>query len=197
MTRNLMILIFVVILTSCLNLTNDYQAKFLPIDSTELNFEKGDCISFKVDSILVGVAIVIDFSKDVGGLWYGLCFTDYLDSVTPELSKIKNQRLVGRKIESSLDRNGFIIGLDIEFINDSCFRDNPDLFKHIGKLTLVCDKIKFGAKGATNDYNDMITVFQYGRERRKTPPDDYRDHLKKLNKFRPDEYFEVKDYIIE
>jgi hypothetical protein len=197
MTKYFLIIIICAILTGCLNQTNDYQAKFLPIDSTELKFKKGDCISFTIDSNLIGAAIVIDFSKDEGGLWYGLCFTDYLDSVQPDLLKIKNQRLVGRKIESSLDNNGYIIGLDTEFVKDSCFLLNVDHIKVIGNLTLKTDKIRLGAQGATKDYKDLISSLQYGRERRKTPPDDYRDHIKKLDKFRPDEYFKVTDYINE
>jgi hypothetical protein len=197
MTKYFLILIICTILTGCLNQTNNYQSKFLPIDSTELKFKKGDCISFTIDNNQIGAAIVIDFSKDEGGLWYGLCFTDYLDTVQPDLSKIKKQRLAGRRIESSLGKNGYIIGFDTEFVNDSCFRLHDDQFKLIGNLTLKTDKIRLGAEGATNDYEDFILSFQYSRERRKTPPDDYRDNIKKLDKFRPDEYFKVTDYINE
>jgi len=190
-------MLFGTILTSCLNRTNDSQAKFLPIDSTELKYKKGDCISFKTEKNLIGIAIVIEFSKDEGGLWYGLCFTDYLDSIQPDLTKIRNQRIVGRRIESSSDKNGFIIGLDTEFVNDSCFQQHTDQFKLIGNLTLNTEKIKLGAQGATNNYISMLISFQNARERRKSPPDDYRDHIKKLDKFRPDEYFKVTDYIYE
>ena len=192
-----LLILFSLISTGCLNQTNRHQSRFLPIDSTELKYKKGDCISFKIDSNLIGAAVVIDYSKDEGGLWYGLCFTDYLDSVQPDITMIKKHRLFGRKIASSLDKNGFIIGLDTEFVNDSCFQLHKDQFKLIGSLILKNDKIKLGAQGATNDYKEMISYFQYGRERRMTSPDDYRDHVKKLDKFRPDEYFKLLDYIHE
>ena len=139
---------------------------------------------------------MIDYLKDEGGLWYGLCFTDYLDSVQPDITMIKKQRLFGRKIASSLDKNGFIIGLDTEFVNDSCFQLHKDQFKLIGSLILKNDKIKLGAQGATKIKRVCLHISNMG-ERRMTSPDDYRDHVKKLDKFRPDEYFKLLDYIHE
>ncbi len=171
------------------------QPKFLPIDQKKLLFQKGDCISFMADSINKGVAIVIDYSKDEGGLWYGLCFTDYLDTLTPKLAQIRDNRIFGRKIESSIDKNGFIIGLDLEFVNDSCFKMNSSKFHKIGNFSLINEKIKNGSYGASNNYSKMLYIFHRGLEKRMTPPDDYREHRTKINNFRPEEYFFLKDYI--
>lgn len=187
-----LIIAVTLLMTGCIE---SNQPKFLPIDPKELIFQKGDCISFNVDSINKGAAIVIDYSKDEGGLWYGLCFTDYLDSLTPNLSQINERKIFGRKIESSLDKNGFIIGLDLEFVNDSCIKLNKTKFQNIGNLSLRNEIIKYGAYGASNDYSKMLYVFHRGIEKRITPPDDYREHRTKLNNFRPEEYFLLKDYI--
>lgn len=197
MTKYIFLLIFIAFLEGCTDQIKDYNTTSLSVDSTEIKYRKGDCISFKINPNKIGAAIVIDYSKDEGGLWYGLCFTDYLDTVQPDLPKIKNHRLVGRKIESSLDKNGYIIGLDAEFVNESCFRKQSDKFKFIGKLNLRIDRIIIGADGATNNFDQMIAAFLKSMERRKSPSDDYRDHVKKLDKFRPDEYFDIKGYIFE
>jgi hypothetical protein len=182
-----------ILISGCV--TESDMPKFLPIDPKEIIFQKGDCIAFNVDSIEKGVAIVIDYSKDEGGLWYGLCFTDYLDTLTPELSQIKDNRIFGRKIESSFDKNGFMIGLDLVFVNESCFKLNPSKFNKIGKFSLRNEKIRIGSECAISVYSKMLFVFHSGRKKRMIPPDDYRAHRTKIRDFRPEEYFLLKDYI--
>ena len=182
-------------LTSCME--EDSRAKFLPIDIKELSYKKGDCVSFQIDSLNYGVGIVVDYSKDEGGLWYGLCFTDYYDTVQADLLKIKDKKIFGRKVESTLDENGFYTGLDIEFVNDSCLKFNESKITTIGNLTLNTKKIKYGSEGATNDYSEMLYTFKYGLEKRILPPDDYREHRTKLNDHRPEEYFTLTDFIID
>jgi hypothetical protein len=188
------IVLILLILVSCLSRNN--RAKLFPIDPSELIYKKGDCLSFQIDSVNKGVAIVIDHSKDEGGLWYGLCFTNYFDSLMPNVSDIKDLKVFGRKIHTSLNESGFMVGIDIEFVNDSCIKLNNSKFILIGNVNLNSNNVMIGAEGATNDYSDMLCSFHYGLERRVLPPDDYRDHIKKINHFRPDEYFELKDFTI-
>jgi len=182
-------------MSACINGRN--AKTNLLIDSNELRFQKGDCISFQIDSVFIGVAIIVDYSEEEGGIWYGLCFTNYFDSLNPDLSIIRERKIFGRKIESTLNKDGYIIGLDTEFVNDSCFIMNKMKINIIGNFTLKSEKIILGSQGATSDYQEMISTFRYGLEKRLLPPDDYRDHIKKHDKFKPDEYFLLKDYIIE
>jgi hypothetical protein len=182
------------ILVNCIGESN--RSKFLPIDPNELIYKKGDCLSFQIDNLNKGVAIVIDHSKDEGGLWYGLCFTNYFDTIQPKFSDIEEFKVFGRKIESSINKNGFFIGLDLEFINDSCLKLNNLKFKLIGNVKFINEKMIMGAEGATKDYSEMLFTFQNGLEKRTLPPDDYRAQ-NKLNKFRPEEYFQFKDFIIK
>lgn len=139
---------------------------------------------------------MLGYSKDEGGLWYGLCFTDYIDKIKPEITKIKKQRIFGRKVESTFEEKGFYIGQDIEFVNDSCLKSNKRKITKIGSVNLDTKKIKFASQGATGDYKEIINSFKYGLEKRILPPDDYKEHYK-LNTFRPDEYFKLTDLIID
>lgn len=170
--------------------TSDYATR-PTVGPSELKFKKGDCLEFRVDSLTYGVGVVFDFSKDEGGIWYGLLLTDYESMTKPTVDSILNKRFLGRKIQSSLNDKGFEIVIDTEYILDSLLMDN---FSLVGNLTLN-DKVKLGAQGATSDMDGLIQTLKNGKERRLNPPDDYREHLTKLDKFRPDEYFDVSDFI--
>jgi len=191
MIRNLPSLIFL-IFVCC----NGNQNVVIPIDPSELSFKKGDCLYFEIDSVFFGSAIVIDFSKDEGGLWYGLCFINYYDTIRPVKANIIDHKLFGRKVQSSQNKEGYIIALDSEFINDSCLRMNKSKINVIGHFSLI-DELKIGSEGATSDYNKMIASFKYGLDKRKVPPDNYKEHINKLDNFRPEEYFMLKDFIKE
>ena len=170
--------------------TSDYPTR-PTVDPSDLKFKKGDCLEFKIDSLTYGVAVVFDFSKDEDGIWYGLLLTDYESTNKPTTDSIINRRFLGRKIQSSLNDKGFEIGIDTDYVLASLLTDN---FSIVGNLTLN-EKVRLGAQGATSDMDGLIQTLKNGKERRLNPPDDYRDHLTKLGKFRPDEYFDVKNFI--
>jgi hypothetical protein len=170
--------------------TSDYATR-PTVNPSELRFKKGDCLEFKIDSLTYGVGIVFDFSKDEGGIWYGLLLTDYESSNKPTIESIVNARFLGRKIQSAINDRGFEIGIDTEYILDSLLTEN---FSFVGNVTLN-DKVKLGSQGATSDMDDLIQKLKNGKERRLSPPDDYREHLSEPNNFRPDEYFDVKDFV--
>jgi hypothetical protein len=170
--------------------TSDYATR-PTVNPSELRFKKGDCLEFKIDSLTCGVGIVFDFSKDEGGIWYGLLLTDYESSNKPTIESIVNARFLGRKIQSAINDRGFEIGIDTEYILDSLLTEN---FSFVGNVTLN-DKVKLGSQGATSDMDDLIQKLKNGKERRLSPPDDYREHLSEPNNFRPDEYFDVKDFV--
>ena len=170
--------------------TSDYATR-PTVDPSELKFKKGDCLEFKIDSLTYGVGIVFDFSKDEGGIWYGLLLTDFESPNRPTIDSIVNGRFLGRKIQSSSNDRGFEIGIDTEYILDSLLIEN---FSPVGNVPLN-DKVKLGSQGATSDMNGLIQKLKNGKERRLSPPDDYREHLSKSNNFRPDEYFDIKDFV--
>jgi hypothetical protein len=178
-------------LMSCGNGAPSDYATRPTVAPSELKFKKGDCLEFKIDSSTYGVGVIFDFSKDEGGIWYGLLLTDYESTDKPTIDSIANRRFLGRKIQSSLNNKGFEVGIDAEYILDSLLTDN---FSLVGNLVLN-DKVRLGSQGATSAMDELIEKLKNGKERRFIPPDDYREHISKLNNFRPDEYFDVKDFI--
>jgi hypothetical protein len=190
MTKYLLGLLILILMSCGSGTTSDYATR-PTVDPSELKFKKGDCLEFKIDSLTYGVGVVFDFSKDEGGIWYGLLLTDYESINKPTIDSILNRRFLGRKIQSSLNDKGFEIGLDTEYILDSLLTDN---FSLVGNVRLN-DNVKLGSQGATSDMDGLIQTLKNGKERRLTKPDDYREHLTKLDKFRPDEYFDVKDFV--
>jgi hypothetical protein len=177
-------------LMSCGSGTSDYGTR-PTVDPGKLKFKKGDCLKFKLDSLVYGVGVVFDFSKDEGGVWYGLLLTDYESANKPTIDSILNGRFLGRKIQSSLNDKGFEIGIDTEYILDSLLMHN---FSLVGNVSLN-DKVRLGSQGATSNMDGLIKTLRNGKERRKSPPDDYREHSSKSDNFRPDEYFDVKDFV--
>lgn len=190
MTKYLLGLLTLFLMSCGSETASDYVTRST-VDPCELKFKKGDCLEFKIDSLTYGVGVVIDFSKDEGGIWYGLLLTDYESTSKPTIDSILSGQFLGRKIESSLNIKGFEIGIDSEYILDSLLKDN---FSLVGNLSLN-NKVRIGSQGATSDMDGLIQALKNGKKRRLTPPDDYRDHLSKMDTFRPDEYFEVKDFI--
>ena len=168
----------------------------LPIDPKELVFKKGDCLMFKLDSLTYGAAIVLDFSKDETGIWYDLIFTDYESEELPSLDLMKDRRLMGRKIQSSVHSEGFVRLLDGYCLTDSLITKAGN-FRSFGNLPLK-ENAKMGGYGATREMTEFITAFRNAQGDRLLPPDDYRDYLKKLRKkerFRPEEYFSLDEFI--
>ncbi len=163
------------------------------IDSSSLMYKKGDCLAFKLDSSTYGAGIIFDSSKDEGGLWYCLLFTDYVSPSKPAIDSIKNHKVFGRKVESSLAPQGYEVMIDGEFLNDSMVSKGNN-FILLGNISLN-DKAKLGAYGATSKISGLIQAFKNGQSRRTSPPDNYHDQIKKLNTFRPEEYFNVKDFL--
>lgn len=161
------------------------------INPSELKFKKGDCLKFNIDSFTYGAGVIIDFSKDEAGIWYGLVLTDYESAEKPTKESIFSKRVFGRKVESSLNTKGYETTLDAEFICDSLLANN---FTFIGNIPLT-ENIIIGSHGAVCQIDRFILSFKNGQQRRTEPPDHYRSHLKKLDKFRPDEYFYLKDFV--
>lgn len=112
----------------------------------ELKYAIGDCLSFKVSDSTYGSVVVCDFSKDAGGIWYGVFYSGYESTEIPTIQSIKEGKVMGRKVESSIDEKGYEACLDGDFISDSVFTD-PGYFTLIGNLELKRD-IHLGSHGA-------------------------------------------------
>ncbi len=154
-------------------------------------YKEGDCLAFRIDSFHYGVAIVHDLSKDEGGIWYGLLLTDYESTQKPEIDSMSNRRCFGRKIESSLNAQGYEKALDAQYVRDSLL---PGHFSVIGNLP-IRRGIMIGEFGASAKMHEFITALKTGKQRRLQPPDDYRAYLRKLDTFRPEEYFTLNEFV--
>lgn len=141
------LLVFIIFFSGCIyNDDDDYEVKNFPIDAKELTYKKGDCLAFDFDSGKQYIAgIITDYSKDEGGLWYGICFTDYSDTIIPSISTIATQNLYGRKVHSSVDAKGYYICIDNEATTDSCLKAWIKKVRYIGAISLAVDKIEIGA----------------------------------------------------
>lgn len=98
---------------------------------------------------------------------------------------------MGRKVESTIDRAGYKTCLDGDFIIATLFT-NTSLFIPIGNIELK--KIDLGSHGAINSMESLRSSFQRGKYFRQKAPDHYREHLRKLDKFHPEEYFKMSDF---
>ena len=179
---------------------NGEGVTFLSINPKELIYHKGDVLAFEVDndSIMTGVAVVTGFSKEADDsthIWYNLVCTDYLAKPMPTLKQLKQYRLFGRKVESSINPAGYYTGLDMEAVRNDCLVDNARKFHLIGRLPLDTTAVKQGSQGATSSYKQFINSYLYGREKRRLPPDNYTAFPKQEN-FRPDEYFPIQNYLL-
>ncbi len=171
---------------------NEGMTPDLPIDKSEPRYNKGDCLLFETDSNKYISAVVINITKDEGGIWYGLCCTDLSDSKVPQLAEIKSSRLSGRKIESALEPKGFVIAADLIYMSDSCIKSLIGKIKLMASLKLKPNVFE-GLMSPTTDFTNFIVQYEGGKENRKLPPDDYRNHFNPRN--RPEEYISIAEFV--
>jgi hypothetical protein len=160
-------------------------------------YHKGDVLAFAVDSTTTGAAIVTGYIREADDsthIWYELVCTDYVGKQAPIIEQIRQRRLFGRKVASSLDPSGYFVGLDLESVRNDCFAENAVQFHLVGHLPLDTASIKLGSQGATHNYKEFIAAFHRGQEQRQLPPDHYSEIFKQ-EKFRPDEYFPVSAFL--
>ena len=187
-----LIIILIVFVSACnYNCGSSNSGAELP-SADELKYKIGDCLYFNTSDSTYGCLVVCDFSKEVGGIWYGTFYTGYDSPKIPTLQSIKEEKVMGRKVESSIDKAGFITALDGDFIIDTLFT-NTNFFKLLGNINLR--PIDLGSHGAITSMSVLKLLFQQRKQIRLKPPDHYSEHINKLDKFHPEEYFEMKDFI--
>lgn len=157
-----------------------------------LIFTKGDVVAFYYDSTSYGSGFIDEITKDEGGIWYKLIFSDLQKQTVPDINEFRKSRVFGRKILSSLSAKGYEIGLDGEFVLDSCINYNKEKFILIGKIKPRKAEYHGGSYGVSTEYPDLIDRYKLGLQNRMNPPEDYRDVLKSK---RTEEYFEMSDII--
>ena len=191
-------LVLAFLLAGC-DVEEDEAVRYLPIHPQEILYHKGDVLAFEADSGTIGAAIVTNYVKEADDsthIWYQLVCTDYTGRQAPTLEQVKPHRLFGRKIASTLDAAGYVVGLDIESVRNDCFVDNAAKFHLVGELPLDTASIRIGSQGATEDYGQFVAAFLRGKARRSLPPDHFSQYLK-TDKFRPDEYFPIRNYLLK
>jgi hypothetical protein len=158
----------------------------------ELQLDIGDCLYFKSSDSTYGCVIVCDLDKENGRIWYGAFYTGYNSREIPTLELVKEGKVMGRKVHSSLDKNGYRKCLDGDFLIDSLIT-NVEYFALIGNIPLK--RVELGSHGALTSMDILQSTFGRRVERRINPPDHFTGHMTKLDKFRPEEYFEMRDFI--
>ncbi len=171
------IILLLTILFGCGDSADTQSKKVFPIDPKELSFKKGDCFAFPIDSNNYGMAIIFDYQKDEGGLWYSLLYTTYhSDTVLQNLS-LTDIYVFGRKVTSTLNDKGFELLLDGEYVSDSLINEEK-YFKYISNISLNGQTTKLGAYGASTDFPTFLNSFRFAIKQRSS--DKKEDKLIKL-----------------
>jgi hypothetical protein len=129
-----------------------FRPNWTGIDTTELKFKFGQVVNFDVDSQQIS-AVVLDFDKDEGGIWYGLCFLD-------------EGKLFGTQIPSGLVNTICIDLLDLTYLNDSTVHE----FEIQDNLQVDISKVGVGRISPVTNYVDLAYDFNRGIEARKKDP---------------------------
>lgn len=122
------------------------ETKFLPV-------QFGDVISFDINNTTAN-AIVLDFNKDEGGIWIGICF-------------INNNKLFGTRIPSGY--NGDCVSLlDCAYLNSNALKQ----FKKIKTEIIDINKIGIGSTSSATNFDDLLASYTWGlkqRTKKQTP----------------------------
>jgi hypothetical protein len=181
MIRILVLIAFGLLMFGCNNQTVktaekvpvDMQPDWKGIDIDKLPVKFGQILKFEKDSIIIN-AVVIDFNKDEGGIWVGLCF-------------INNNKLFGRQIPSGLINTKCLDLLDLTYLNIK----GLEQYQIVDNLMIAKHKIGIGSMSPATDLNGLRQTFEYGIEQRKKEQTPYNKGLTDLNPVR-ECYFEIE-----
>jgi hypothetical protein len=159
------------------------------IDTSKIDFKMGDCI-FISDSNKYYAALLLDIDLDSAGYWYGLCFTNYCDSIKPDINLLKSYLLFGRQIPTGLINTKCIDCYDLAYLNESANRKVPNKIGLIGHLKYDYNKIHIGSISPSYDISGLIGFYSFGIDQRKKVPDDCQKSIFKLDAIR-ERYFPI------
>lgn len=130
-----------------MNSNNLFKPNWEKLNLVDFKLSFGDIVSIKHDRQLIK-GIVLDFSEDEGGKWYGICF-------------LENNRLFGSKIPHGFS-NKFIELLELIYLNESTISS-----LQIGKKTKVdLKKVKIGSKSVAKNIEFYIQQYSQGINQR-------------------------------
>lgn len=186
-----LLFIISILFASCNNSNKEDQIRSLTISKQELHCKQGDCFGFKDSAGKYFVGMICCFNKSTDGLWEGICFSNYYDSIFPSHKVLTNQKFSGARIASGT--NDYDIGFDITWFPDSILLNNKNELLYVDHINI--DSLRFYPSSQDNALNlkGIINSFYFSKERRKNPPDSYKDILKKH--FRPEEYIYLSEAI--
>ena len=144
-------IIFSLILISGCNMSNEknqndfFKPNWKGLNLENFSLEFGEEIELESHKIR---GVVLDFSKDEGGKWYGVCF-------------LNKENLFGRQIPSGFSKDCIDL-LDFTFIHQSII----DSLKRNGKRKIDINKVGIGSIDAAKEIEEIIISYNYGIEQR-------------------------------
>lgn len=162
-----------VLLTSC---SSDKNAEILKadwsgIDLVGMDYKVGDYVYLK-DSNNFYSGLILDFDKDSAGIWIGICFTNYKDTIKPDLNSLRNFKLFGRQIPSGLVNTTCIDCFDLAYLNENGFKSDTSKVGLIGNVEYDKEIIRVGAVSPSYDLKGLINFYNIGISQRQKTPDD-------------------------
>ena len=170
-----------VLLTSCSSDKNAdiLKADWSGIDLTGTDYKVGDYVYLK-DSNYFTSELILDFAKDSAGIWIGICFTNYKDTIKPDLNSLKNFKLFGRQIPSGLVNTTCIDCFDLAYLNESGLKSDTSKVGLIGNVVYDKELVRVGAVSPSYDLKGLINFYNIGISQRQKTPDDCKE-----SKFKP------------
>jgi hypothetical protein len=159
------IILLLTMFFGCADTADTQPRKAFPIDPKELSLKKGDCFAFSIDSNNYSIAIIFDYQKDEGGLWYSLLYTNYHSDTILQNPSLTDVNVFGRKVTSTLNDKGYELLLDGEYISDSLINVEKH-FKYVGNISLNEKTTRLGAYGASTDFPSFLNSFRFAIKQR-------------------------------
>ena len=147
------------------------EANWSEIDLIDMDYKVGDYVYLK-DSNYFYSGLILDFDKDSAGIWAGICFTNYKDTIEPDLKSLKNFKLFGRQTPSGLVNTTCIDCFDLAYINESGLKNDTSKVGLIGNVNYDKDKLRIGAVSPSYDLKGLINIYNIGISQRVKTPDD-------------------------
>ena len=176
MKPHLFIIILLLILIIGCNMSNKqnppklFQPDWDGLNHENFALELGEEIELESDKIK---GVVLDFSEDEGGKWYGICF-------------LNKKKLFGRQIPSGFSKDCIDL-LDFTFLHQTIINS----LKRNGKREIDINKIGKGSIDTAKGIDEIIRSYNYGIEQRNKEQTPCDENLMKLNPVN-ECYFEIE-----
>ncbi|MEP0365505.1 MAG: hypothetical protein ABJN36_08490 [Cyclobacteriaceae bacterium] len=120
-------------------------------------------------------AIVIDVTKDEGGIWYGLCFQN-------------ENGLFGRQIPNGMIFTTCVDMLDATYLNESAI----DLLELSESKSELLNPVRIGSNTPATTLDDLIRSYEFGLTRRELEQTPCDEDIFGLNPVR-ERYFQISE----